>query len=332
MTKESSYEKYPHNSAGREMTRKFLIARKNETIGGVLHRIEKEIKNSEISDYVYIIDNNENLTGVVSLRDILSSSKNKRTSEVMERNLISVSPETDREKVADLAVKHNINVIPVVKNKKLIGVVSADEILSTLNRALREDILHLAGIHKSHLKYENTLEVPFFLSIFHRLPWLIIGLIGIVIAAVFIGIFEDILQSYLVLAFFIPAIVYMSDALGTQYQTLFIRDLAIMGKKLNVKIYVLRQMIIGLFLGFIISFLIFAVILLFWKQPFIAFVIASSMFITLLISSFTALMITYILYHYNFDPALGGGPFATIVSDVISIIIYFAVAILFLGV
>lgn len=324
-------ERYPYGSAGRRMTKDFFTVKKNETIGNILQRLKKEIKNVKTTDYIYVTDENEFFIGFVSIKDILSSSNTIKVSNIIQKNLIKITPETDIEKVADLAVKHNMKAIPVVEGKKLAGVIPTEEILSSLNIALRKDILHLAGIHKSHLNYENTLEVPLFLSIVHRLPWLIIGLIGIVFAAIFMGIFESVLETYLILAFFVPAIVYMSDALGTQYQTLFIRDLAILGKKLSVRKYILRQMVIGLFLGLIISFLIFLVISLFWKQPYIALVIAGSMFITLLISSFTALMITFILNHYNFDPALGGGPFATIVSDVISIVVYFAVALLFLG-
>ncbi len=324
------YLDYPINSVGKKMTQKFLVSLKNEIVGEVLKRIERDIKDYDMTHYIYIVDNDSRLAGVVSIRDLLSSSKNRKIGEIMKKNLISVSPDTDREKAADLAVKHNIKAIPVVERKKLVGVISTDEILKTLNRALREDILHLAGIHKSHLKYENTLEVPLFFGLIHRLPWLILGLIGITFAAIFIGFFEKMLDSYLILAFFIPAIVYMSNALGTQHQTLFIRDLAILGKELNIKKYILKQMTIGVLLALIISILLYLIILIFWKQPFMSFVIACSMFITVSLSGFTALIITLIIKKLNLDPALGSGPFATIISDVTSIIIYFLVALLFL--
>jgi magnesium transporter len=252
--------------------------------------------------------------------------------EIMKKKLVTVSPETNQEKAADLAVKHNIKAVPVVQNKKLVGVVVTTQIFSILNRALREDIIHLAGIHKAHLEYENTMAVPLFKSIEHRLPWLLIGLLGITMAAVFIGFFEETLQKYLVLAFFIPAIVYMSGALGTQLQTLFIRDLAILGEELKVRQYFIRQMLIGCLLGAVISVLVFIIISIFWQEPFIAAVIAISMFITLLVSAFTALLTTLLIKRFKWDPALGSGPFATIVSDVTSIVIYIAVVLLLIGV
>ncbi len=325
-------ENYLYNSAGRKMIMQILTAKRNEEVGSVLNKSKNEIKKVKLIDYVYVVDKNNNLIGIVSIKDILDSSKNTKIEDIMKTNFISVSPETDQMKVADLAVKHNIKAIPVVRKKKLLGVISSDEILSILNKSLREDIIRLAGIHKSHLKYENTLAVPFFLSIVHRLPWLIIGLIGISLAAIFISMFETTLESYLILAFFMPAIVYMSSALGIQHQMLFIRDLAVLGKEINIKLYFLRQMIIGLLLGLILSFIVFFIILLFWKQPYIAFVIAASMFITLIVSSFTALMTPLIMNKSNLDPALGSGPFAAIVSDITSIVIYFAIAYLLLGI
>jgi magnesium transporter len=314
------------------MITEFLTANKDEVIGSVLHRLRKEIHKLKKIDYIYVVDKNEHLLGVVSMRDLLVFSKHTKIKEAIKRKPVSISPDTDQEKAADLAVKHNLKAIPITQKGRLIGIVPIEEIFSILNRALREDILHLAGIHKAHMKYENTLAVPLFVSILHRIPWLIIGLIGITVAAIFIGIFEATLENYIILAFFIPAIVYMSDALGTQHQTLFIRDLAILDKDLKIKYYFFRQMLIGVLLSLIISLLIFIIIAAFWQQSFMALIIATSMFITLIFSSFTSLFTTLVMNKLKVDPALGSGPLATIISDVTSIIIYFVVAYLLIGI
>lgn len=326
------HEKYPANSAARKMIINVPLAGKDELIGQILEALGKGIKKFKSIDYAYVVEKDDTLVGVVSIRDLLAAPKNTKISEIMRTNIISVSPDADREKAADLAVKHNIKAVPVVKNKKLVGVVATDAILSILNRALREDVLHLAGIHKAHLEYENTLAVPLFKGILHRLPWLLVGLLGITISAIFIGIFEATIQKYFLLALFIPAIVYMSNALGIQNQTLFIRDLAIMGQEMNLRKYFVRQMATGAFLGLILGSVVFLIISFLWKQPFIAFVIAISMFITLVVSGFTALATTLIIKNFRLDPAIGSGPFATVISDVSSIIIYFLVAIALLGI
>ncbi len=323
---ENSLEKYPHHSAARKTITDFPIAHSNETVNDILKRLKKRKFKFEVLDYVYVIDTDEKLVGLVSIKEVLGSPRETKIGKIMQTNLVTISPYGDEEMAADLAVKHHLKAIPVVEKKRLVGIIPSDKILSILNMALRRDILHLAGIHKAHLKYENTLAVPLFFSILHRLPWLVVGLFGITIAAVFISIFEATLEKNLILAFFIPAIVYMSGALGTQHQTLFIRDLAIMGNKINIKAYLAKQMAIGIFLGLIIGLITFLIITLFWKQPFVALIISIAMLVTLVMSSLTALAITWFINKMKFDPALGGGPLATIISDVTSIVVYFAVA------
>lgn len=322
-----------HNAVAKKMVSisEVLVASKFDTVESVLKRLRKDVSRFKTIDYVYVADSDEVLAGVVSIRELLGSKESAVLSEIMKTKMISVSPHTDCEKAADLAVKHDIKAVPVVHDKKLVGVLISAQIFSVLNHAMHEDLLRLAGVHKAHLDYENTMAVPLFKSIEHRLPWLLFGLVGITLAAVFISIFEETLQKHLVLAFFLPAVVYMSGALGTQLQTLFIRDLAVMGDELNVKLYFVRQMLIGALLALVISLLVWGIISVFWKETFIGFVIAVSMFITLVISGFTAMGTTLLIKWLHMDPALGSGPFATIVSDVTSIVVYFGVAIIFIG-
>ncbi|MBU2496692.1 MAG: magnesium transporter [Nanoarchaeota archaeon] len=303
------------------------IAKKKDTIGSVLNKINKDIKKLKEIDYVYVIEEQDKLVGVFSIKELFAHKKQILVEKIMKTNLITISPEANQEKAAELALKHHLKHIPVVKNGKLLGVVPSNKILSILNHSLQEDILHFAGIHKSHLKYENTMAAPLQASIFHRIPWLIIGLIGILFIAAFINLFAATLEKYIILAFFIPAIVYMSDALGTQNQMLFIRDLAILGKELKIGYYFLRQMFISFFLSLIISAVVFGIVSLFWNQVFVAFVISFSIFIALIFSSFTALLTTLIINKLGKDPALGSGPFATIISDTTSVILYFLIAV-----
>ncbi|MEK6968822.1 MAG: magnesium transporter [Nanoarchaeota archaeon] len=322
--------KHSYRSVAKKIIVEIPLANATDTVGSVLNKIKTNITKLKFIDYVYVINENKNLIGTVSFKNLFRSTKEIKIGKLMQKKLVTVSPETDQEKVADLAVKHNLKAIPVIEHKKLVGAISIEQILPILNRALREDLLHLAGIHKAHLNYENTLAVPLFLSVLHRIPYLLVGLLGITIAAIFISVFEATLQKNLILAFFIPAIVYMSDALGTQHQTLFIRDLAILGKELNLKIYFLKHLSIGALLALVISGVIFLVISFFWGQPFMAFIIAIAMFASLVFTSSTALIITQLMAKLKLDPALGGGPIATIISDVTSIIIYFGIAIAFL--
>lgn len=306
------------------------IVKKGQTIGDVFLILKKEGRVLKSVDYIYVVDKNEMLVGVFSIKEIFNYPRNTTVEEIMQTKLITASPKTDPEKIADLALKHSLKAVPIVESGRLVGVVPPQKITSILNTALRKDLMHFAGIHKSHLEYENSLTVPLVTSIVHRVPWLIIGLVGIILVAAFIGVFEKTLEKYLILAFFIPAIVYLGDALGTQHQTLFVRDLAFFGEELNLKEYLAKQMSIAFLIATIMGIVMFLAISVFWKQPYMALVISLAAFFSLILTSFTAVMITFLIKKSGSDPALGSGPFATLVSDATSIIIYFAVATLLL--
>lgn len=327
----SSVEKYPHNSAGRRMVTNVPIARTGETVGNVVNRLSVESKNLETVDYIYVLNKRNKLAGVFSVKYLFSNPRKTKVDRLMKTGLITVSPETDQEKVSDLALKHKIKDVPVVDRGRFLGVVPNHKIMAILNRSLQEDIFRFAGIHKSHLEFENTLEIPYNKSIESRLPWLLVGLFAIMATAVFINALEKTLENHLILAFFLPTIVFMSDAIGTQLQTLLVRDIAILGKNIRVLDYFSKQMLISAVISVISGAVVFAVVAIFWKQPFIGSVIAVSMMISLMFSALAALTIVYGLYRMGSDPAVGSGPIATVVSDVVTIVVYFAAASLMLG-
>ncbi|MEM4245042.1 MAG: magnesium transporter [Candidatus Nanoarchaeia archaeon] len=322
--------KQGHKALEKHLITKIPTVRQGSTVKDVLSMMERLSRTYDSVDYIYVVDNKDRLVGTFSIKELFNNPKNTPIRSLMQKGVISVSPDFELERIADLALKHNLKQIPVVKSKKLLGVVSSRKILSTLNRSLKEDILHFAGIHKSHLDFENSLEIPLSTAIKNRLYWLVIGFFGAMFMALYIGLFEETLAKYLIVASFVPAIVYMSDALGTQVQTVFVRDLAILGKDLNFKNYLFRQMRIAFFIALIIGVFLFSFIFLLWKVKVIAFAISLASFITLIVASFTALLITLLIKRFKFDPALGSGPVATIISDVTSVVIYFVVVALLL--
>lgn len=307
------------------------IARVGETVGSVARRLSVESKNLETVDYIYVVDKRGRLAGVFSVKYLFSNSRKTRVDSLMKTKLITVSPETNQEKVSDLALIHKIKDVPVTSRGKFLGVVPNHKIMAILNRSLQEDIFRFAGIHKSHLEFENTLEVPYYKSIESRLPWLLVGLFAIMATAVFINTLEKTLEKHLILAFFLPTIVFMSDAIGTQLQTLLVRDIAILGKNIRVFDYFTKQMLISAVISVISGAVVFSVVAVFWKQAFIGSVIAASMMISFMFSAFTAMSIVYGLYRMGSDPAVGSGPIATVVSDVLTIVVYFAAATVMLG-
>jgi magnesium transporter len=323
-------EKGKKDQAINYTTDKVPVIPDSYTISDTSDFIKKNAGNFDTIDYIYVLNKKKGLTGVLSIRDLFKHSGKTLVKGVMEKNILTVSPDTPQVRVANMALKHKLKSVPIVKNGKFVGVILTSKIFSMINKDLHQHLLYTAGVHKGHLEYEDTMKVPLKVSLFHRIPWLVIGLVGIFFAAAFISYFESMIDTHIILAFFIPAVVYMSDALGTQLQTLFIRDMAVMGKDLKVHAYFSKQFMISIIIGLFIAGATFAVISVFWQQPYIAFVISIAMFATLMVSGFTSLLTTYLFKKLGQDPALGSGPFATIISDVSSVIIYFLIVSLLL--
>lgn len=320
-----SRERRNREWAAHYVTEQFPVVPDTWSIGDIHEYITSRSRELDVIDYIYVVNSARKLVGVLSMRDIFSHAKKTDVKTVMKREIITVAPETHRERVAQLALYHHLRAIPVVKNQKLEGVILTNTLLQMINRALRENLLTFSGVHKAHLEYDDTMHVPLLESFLHRAPWLIVGLVGVLFAAGIIDQFASILNKHLILAFFIPAIVYMSDALGTQNQTLLIRDLAVMGKDLKLAPYFAKTMVIALAISALIGTLVYAMTAIFWGETGTAFVIALAMFATLLISGATSILTTLLFRKLGQDPALGSGPFATIVSDVTSIIVYFVI-------
>lgn len=174
---------------------------------------------------------------------------------------------------------------------------------------------------------EDTKEsVGFLLRL--RFPWLLVGLVGGALATLLVSKFEAVLSRNISLAFFLPMIVYMSDAVGTQTETIYVRNLA--KGRVNVFVYLIKEFFLGIFLGLVFGLLIGLFALIWLSSGRTAFTIGLSMFITVAIAPLVALVIPLILYKEHTDPALGAGPFSTIIQDITSLLIYFLIASLIL--
>src|SRR3989338_6684274 len=308
------------------MERKFLVVNKNQIVSEVNNLLIKKSNLFEVMDYIYVLGTDKKLVGVFSIKDLFRFPSNTKVESFMITKIISAQAKTETEKVAHIALRHEIKAIPIVENEKLIGVVSSKNILKIIHQSSIKDRFHFAGIHNSHLDYANTMQAPVIKSVIHKAPCLISGLIGILSIAAFIGIFENTLKENLILAFFIPVIVYICGALCTQIEALLVRDIAVMGKDLKIGEYMLKQGTISIIIALIISVLLFLTITFFWQDNNIAFVISLAAFLSLTLTTMASFTIILGIKKLGGDPALGGGPFGTVISDSLSIIVYLLVA------
>jgi len=295
-------------------------------IGDVEKMLLQKTNEFESISYVYILDYEQKLKGVLSVKEIFRQPKDRLVDKLMNKKLVTVHAHTDQERVVYTAIKHNIKAVPVIdKNGVFLGAVLSDKVLNVLYQEAHEDLLKRAGIHKAEANYDNVLKIPLWRALRHRLPWLFIGLLGGILAAQIIGQFQATLEENIILASFIPLIVYMADAIRTQMETFIIRDLAI-DPMLNFGKYVVRQLSVLMLISLIVSGAIFVSIYLFQRDIKISMILGSALFIAISSSFFTGLLIPYFLERLKFDPANASGPVATIIQDLLSVTIYFLVA------
>ena len=329
MEKSDKNNRYPPETAGRRMIANIPTALPEERISDIRKRLFEKAREFETLNYIYIVDKERKLTGVLSLKDVFQRPGESRIKDLMATNVIKARPRTDQEKVALLALRHNLKAIPVVDKENLfLGVVPSDAILEILHSENLEDILRFAGISKNNDGFTGRIlhASPFLLTKL-RLPWLILGLFGGLFAAQIVNFFEGSLKTHFVLAAFIPLIVYMADAVGTQTETLFIRSLVY---QLNIKNYFLKEIkvsfFIALILGVLLSFLSY-----FWLGSIqIGIILGISLFFTIVTAFLLGLLVPWLFQKLKKDPAIASGPIGTIIRDVLSLIIYFSVATLLL--
>lgn len=318
-------QEFPQNTAGSKMTRAVPCAGSGETIKDIEKMLAEKANTFETIDYIYVTDKENVLSGVISIKEIFGN-KDAKVEDVMKKELVVVNPDTDQERVVYLALSHGIKALPVVDDEKhLLGVVPYDTILQIFNQEVHEDIFRFGGIfHKVGREFE-TIQSPVSAMIKSRLPWLIIGVLGGSIAVSVVNSFENILSRFLILAAFIPILAYISDAVGTQSETLIVRSIAL-DPKLSVKSYLLRELKVATILGLICGILLSIVAIVGWRIPLLGVIVGFSMFLSILAAVFISTFLPLLFRRINLDPAVATGPFATMLSDIVSLAIYFSTA------
>lgn len=324
---------YPKDSAGRLMTTAVPVVSKETTAGEIESLLRSSALTFETVNYIYIINSHHELIGVISVQELFRLKSYEKLSAYTDRALVTVRPYTDQERVAQLALKHSIKAVPVIsKDHRFLGVVPSDKILEVLNHEHTEDVLRFAGVrhkHQGHVSDILLSNSPV-THVRMRLPWLVLGLLGGVGAAAVIGMFEEILATELLLAAFIPAIVYMADAVGSQTQMLFVRALSV-DHTLKMGAYLLRESIVNALLGSVLAILIFVASLFFAGSMMISTILAVSIFLTVLCTVLVAILLPWFFHVRGHDPAIASGPLATVVRDILSLVIYLSVATSFLS-
>jgi magnesium transporter len=187
-----------------------------------------------------------------------------------------------------------------------------------------EDVARLGGLRASTSLARSAAEEPVRRRLWHRFPWLVIGLLGAMVSAGIVGAFEGEIREEVLLALFVPAVVYMADAVGTQTEAVVIRGMAV---GVSIRDIVWRELAAGAIIGALIGATFFPFTLAVWGNGRIAATVAIALFISSSIATLVAMVLPYALARLGHDPAFGSGPLATVIQDLLSILVYFAVGV-----
>ncbi|MGI5875246.1 MAG: magnesium transporter [Dethiobacteria bacterium] len=321
--------KYPEDTAGGLMTTDFIALPEYIPVEEAIQRLREIAPEAEIIYYVYVVDAETRLSGVLSLRDLIAAEDGTLLKEIMIRNVISVPSDMDQEEVARVVSRYDLFAIPVIdEEQRLLGIITVDDILDVMEEEATEDIYRLAGTGEVE---GDLFDASIFSLARKRLPWLVICLLGGILSGSVIGSFENTLRSVVTFAIFIPVIMDMGGNVATQSSTLFVRGLATEEiRNKDIWRYFLREVKVGLSMG-IINGVLIAIAASVWKGiPLLGLAVGVSMFTTITIAALIGTLVPIFFNHYGFDPALSSGPIVTTIKDVTGLLIYFWIASLFL--
>lgn len=317
---------YPEYSAGSIMTIEFLEFHPGDTVKAAMDIIRKVGLDKETIYTLYIIDNARKLIGTLALRKMILAAEDTLLSDMMQRNPVSVFTTDDQEKVADTVRRYDLMAIPVVdKESRLVGIITADDVMDVIEEENTEDFEKMAGLTPSEDEYLKT--SPFRLAL-NRIPWLLIMSAVAIFTGMIIKGFEDVLATSIVLTSCIPMLMNTGGNCGSQASTLIIRGVALGEIEFRDLLKALwKEFRVGLMVGVVLFCSTFLLVTLIYQASFMeALVVALALYATVIIAKGLGCTLPLLAKKIGFDPALMASPLITTLVDATSLTIYFMIA------
>jgi magnesium transporter len=266
----------------------------------------------------------ERLVGVLRLEDALAAPADAVVRDVMDVEAPVVAPGAAQEAVAWRAVQHRESALAVVDaDGRFRGFVPPHRLLEVLLREHEEDVARLSGFLHDTSAARLTAEEPVARRFWHRAPWLLLGLAGAVAAAHLMETFEGVLQRHVAVAFFIPGLVYLADAVGTQTEALVVRGLSV---GVGIGQVWRREVITGGVIGLALAVLFYPIALGLWGEAPVALAVALALLAASTLATAVAMALPALFHALGQDPAFGSGPVATVLQDLLTVLLYLAIA------
>lgn len=314
--------RYEENVAGGLMAKELIKVRNHWTVVQCIDEIRKQAENVDKFYAVYVVDEHDKLLGRVSLKDLVISDARKVVSEIIEEDeeIVSVETYLDDTEVADIMRKYDLESVPVVNVQgQLVGRITIDDVVDVITEQAEEDRQLMTGIsedvEEDDSVWKNTRA---------RLPWLLIGILGGLINAKFMGLFEGEILQIAAIAFFIPLIQATGGNVGIQSSSLIVQSLANPGfVEEGMWTRLSKVFTVALLNGLFLSLIVWGANMLLFNETMLSLVVSIALFSVVLFASFVGTVTPLILNRFGFNPALASGPFITTTNDLLGLTIYF---------
>lgn len=308
--------------AGRYLSASVARALADETAGQVLDRLLAHPP--EHTEILCVTDESGHLVGILDLAQLLRLPRDRPVGQAAHRNFPRIHADSDQERVASMALHHTLVAVPVVDTEnRLLGIVPASALLHILRREHVEDIHRFAGITREAMRAREAIEEPPLRRLRHRLPWLLIGLLGSTLATFIMARFEHALGINPAIAFFVPGLVYLADAIGTQTEAVAVRGLSLSHARLGSLVG--GEVRTGLLIGLVLGGLTLPGVWLAFGDLRLALAVSGALVAAGAIATTIGLVLPWVLDRLGSDPAYGSGPLATIIQDLLSLVTYFLI-------
>ena len=328
--------KYDDEVAGGLMAKELVKCNIDWKIKQCIDLIRKQATNVSQIYSVYVTDSKGTLMGKVSLKDIIISKDNSKVKDIYDDFVVSVDANMNQEEVAQIMQKYDLTVLPVVnKRKKLIGRITIDDVVDVITESAEEERQIMSGITTDVEEDDSIWKLSN-----ARLPWLVIGILGGLFGAFFLGSFESNYfeenEVFISLSFFIPLIMATAGNVGIQSSSIVIQTLSTPSPfEISVVERLTKVILVSILNGIVLSILVYSGLMLFDYLNFLDFeifsktakIVSVSLFSIVLVSSLLGTLTPIVLNKLKFNPALASGPFITTTNDLMALAIYFIVAI-----
>ena len=323
--------RYPEDSAGSIMTVEYIDLKENQTVAEAIERIRKMGLDSETINICYVLDNQRTLVGTVALRYLLLSESDAVISDMMHKNVVSLHTLMDQEEVARMFKKYEFTAMPVVDNEdRLVGIITVDDVVDIMEEETTEDIEKMAAVMPSDKPYLRTTVFDAYKK---RIPWLLLLMISATFTGKIITSFENALSRYVVLTAFIPMLMDTGGNAGGQASAIIIRGLSLDEIEFADWFTVVwKEIRTAVLCGLTLAVCNFVRLILFDQVGVsVAFVVCVTLLIAVVVAKIVGSTLPMLAKKIGMDPAVMASPFITTIVDAISLLIYFRVATIVLG-